>query len=197
MSGGCVSARKMKAGYLRVSTEEQRLDRQVFGLDSMCDELHLETVSACTCSRPVYEALIDKLQPGDTLVVWQVDRAYRSTVDAIIEVEKLHKRGVSFQIVSLNIDTATPDGMLVYTMIAALAQWERATLSERTKQGLEAARRRGKTLGRPRKLSLSDVEHAVVSLNQPGATVATVAKELGVSERTLQRRMKQRQGGVV
>ncbi|MEO1243777.1 MAG: recombinase family protein [Pseudomonadota bacterium] len=179
----------MKTGYLRVSTEDQSTNRQIDALESVCDKLYFEQVSACAKSRPVYEQITSSLNPEDTLVVWSVDRAYRSTVDAILEVEKIHKRGANFQILNLNIDTATPDGMLVYTMLAALAQWERATLSERTKQGLAAARRRGKTLGRPRKLSPMGIEHAARLLEQPGATYNSVAKTLRVSERTLLRRI--------
>lgn len=179
----------MRAGYLRVSTDEQRPDRQIDALKDLCDELHIETVSAVAKSRPVYEGLIAKLTAGDTLVVWHVDRAYRSTVDAILEVQKLHARNINLMIVSLDIDTATPDGMLVYTMIAAMAQWERSTLSARTKQGLEAARRRGKRLGRPRKLSTKQTRCAMHMLSTPGANVNCVAKLYGVSGRTLARRI--------
>lgn len=180
---------QMKAGYLRVSTDEQRPDRQIDALRAVCDELHVETVSAVAKSRPVYEALIAGLKKGDTLVVWQVDRAYRSTVDAITEVEKLHQRNINFLIVSLDVDTATADGMLVYTVIAAMAQWERATLSERTKQGLAAARRRGKRLGRPPKLTPDQTKRALDLLAKPGATIDGIAQKFGVSGRTLARRL--------
>lgn len=142
-----------KIGYLRVSTTEQCVDRQIDGLTPLCDEMHIEKLSAVARERPVFEAVLERLMPGDTLVVWDVDRAFRSTVDAIQQAEKLRARGIAFQIVNLGVDTSTADGMLIYTVIAALAEHERKRLSERTKEGLEAARRRGKQIGRPRKLS--------------------------------------------
>ena len=145
----------MKLGYLRVSTEEQRPDRQIDGMRPLCDELHIETCSAVANKRPVFDHILNTLKKGDTLVVWDVDRAFRSTVDAINYAEKLRERGIEFRIVSLGVDTSTADGMLVYTVVAALAEHERKRLSERTKQGLEAARRRGKRIGRPRKLTPS------------------------------------------
>lgn len=185
----------MKTGYLRVSTDDQSTNRQIDALESVCDKLYFEQVSACAKSRPVYEQITSSPNPEDTLVVWSVDRAYRSTVDAILEVEKIHKRGANFQILNLNIDTATPDGMLVYTMLAALAQWERATLSERTKQGLAAARRRGRRLGRPRKLSERKTANALRLLEKSGATLESVAMQLGVSQRTLRRRIGELCGG--
>ena len=73
---------------MRVSTLEQRPDRQVEGLSAICDELHIERLSATSRSRPVYEAVVRRLEPGDTLVVWDLDRAFRSTADVLSEAEK-------------------------------------------------------------------------------------------------------------
>lgn len=179
----------MKAGYLRVSTEEQRPDRQIDGLKSCCDELHIEKVSACAKSRPVYETLIEKLRPGDALVVWSIDRAFRSTRDALDEVEKLLARGVHFHNVSLNVDTGTPDGMLVFTVLAAMAQWERETIRRRTREGMEAARKRGKQIGRPRKLTDKQIAVAMREHEKKGRAKDEIAQRLGVSTRTLARRL--------
>lgn len=179
----------MKAGYLRVSTEEQRPDRQIDGLKALCDQLHIEKLSACAKSRPVYERVVAGLAAGDTLVVWSVDRAYRSTRDALNEVEKLLARGVNFQNVSLNVDTASPDGMLVFTVLAAMAQWERETIRRRTREGLKAARSRGKKIGRPRKLSEKQIAKALRQHGEKGLGKAEIAAKLGVSERTLARRL--------
>ncbi|MDX3973493.1 recombinase family protein [Shinella sp.] len=142
-----------KIAYIRVSTPEQRHDRQVQGLRGLCDELHIETLSACSAKRPVYEKVLKRLKSGDMLVVWDLDRAFRSVVDALTEAEKLRARGVHFQIANLNIDTTTPAGIFVYTMLSALAEFERRTLSQRTKEGMEAARRNGARIGRPPVLS--------------------------------------------
>ncbi len=177
----------MKLGYLRVSTEEQRPDRQIDGLSPLCDELHIEKLSAVARRRPVFEAVLDRLCPGDTLVVWDLDRAFRSTVDAIQQAEKLRSRGIEFQIVNLGVDTATAEGMLVYTFIAAMAEYERKRLSERTKQGLEAARKRGKKIGRPRKMTARQVRAAKSKLEAGEASIEELAALNGVHPWTLTR----------
>ncbi|WP_297339337.1 recombinase family protein, partial [Pseudophaeobacter sp.] len=109
----------MKIGYLRVSTEDQNIARQADALRPICDELHVETLSAVAKSRPVFEAVLAKLTAGDTLVVWDLDRAFRNTKDALIHADNLQERGVNFQIVSLGVDTATADGRLAFTVVAA------------------------------------------------------------------------------
>ncbi|MEP2987310.1 MAG: recombinase family protein, partial [Roseibium sp.] len=78
-----------KIGYLRVSKHEQSPDRQIDGLRGLCDELHIERLSAVSAKRPVFEALVAQLKSGDALVVWDLDRAFRSTIDAITTAEKL------------------------------------------------------------------------------------------------------------
>lgn len=141
----------MKIGYLRVSTEDQNHQRQLDSLKFVCDELHIETLSAVSKKRPVFAKVLKKLKAGDTLVVHDLDRAFRSTLDALKQADKLRERGIEFQILSLNVDTGTPAGQLVYTVMAAFAQYERDILSRRTKEGMAAAKRRGKHIGRPRK----------------------------------------------
>jgi DNA invertase Pin-like site-specific DNA recombinase len=183
----------VKVGYLRVSTQEQRPDRQVDGLRSRCDRLFVETVSAVRRNRPVYEAVIEDLRPGDTLVVWDLDRAFRSVIDAVTEAERLRAKGIEFEIANLQIDTATPAGMLVYTVMSAFAEFERRTLIQRTKEGVEAARRRGKRLGRPPKLNGAQLAEARLRLCAPGATVRAVAREFGVAPWTLTRALRPRE----
>ncbi len=177
----------MRIGYLRVSTEEQRPHRQVDGLGPVCDELHVERLSAVAKKRPVFDAVLGKLARGDTLVVWDLDRAFRSTVDAITQAERLRERGIEFQIVTLGVDTATADGKLVYTVIAAMAEYERSRLSERTKQGLDAARKRGKRLGRPPKMSKAQVLAAQQKLANKEATITEIAALNGVNPWTVTR----------
>lgn len=176
-------------GYLRVSTAEQRPDRQIDGLRMICDELHIETLSAVSPHRPVYGRVVSELLPGDMLVVWDLDRAFRSVVDALTEAEKLRKRGVHFRIATLNIDTSTPAGMFVYTMMSALAEFERRTLSQRTKEGLAAARQRGARLGRPPKLTGEQIREAKQRIAS-GERVSIIADDYGVAAWTLSRALR-------
>ena len=175
----------MKIGYLRVSTEEQKPDRQVDGLKSHCDKIYFERVSAVSRKRPVYESVLKRLKTGDTLVVWDLDRAFRSTVDALMEAEKLRGRGIEFQIVTLNVDTATPSGELIYTVMAAFAQFERQNLIKRTREGMAAAKKRGQHIGRPYKLSEEDVTHAYHEIKAGRASIRGMASRLGCSRDTL------------
>ena len=182
----------MKIGYLRVSTEAQKEDRQEDGLKALCDEIYVEKISGASKKRPVYQEVIGKLRPGDALVVWDLDRAFRSTVDALLEAEKLRHRGIAFQIVNLNVDTATPSGELIYTVMAAFAQFERQTLIRRTKEGMEAARRRGKHIGRPYKLSERDVARARQRVAAGHSSITRMADRLGCSRGTLSRAMQRK-----
>ena len=168
-----------KIGYARVSTPEQRHDRQILGLRELCDELHIETFSARTTKRPVYEAVLAKLAAGDMLVVWDLDRAYRSVVDAITEADKLLARGVQFQIVTLNIDTTTPEGRFVYMIQSAVAELERRRTSRRTKEELAAARARGSRIGRPPTMSDDEIRDARARV-AVGKSRSAVAREMGV-----------------
>ncbi len=175
---------------MRVSTREQCVDRQVDALTSLCDELHVERLSACNHKRPVYARVMRGLNAGDTLVILDLDRAYRSTVDAITEMEKLKAKGAFLQILNLHLDTSTPSGLLVYTIVAACAAFERQMLSQRTKEGLAAARERGQRLGRPCKLTAAQIAQARRHLLNPGATLTAIARDYGVAPWTLTRSLR-------
>lgn len=179
-----------RIAYLRVSTSEQKLDRQIDGLKHFYDELHVETVSAVSKSRPVYDSVMRQLKPGDTFVVWSLDRAWRSTKDALNEIDGLKTRGIAIHIASMSIDTSSPFGKLLYTFISALAEFERDLLSERTKEGLAAARARGKRLGRPPKLSRRQVNNAARRIHERGESTKAVADSYGVASWTLLRAMR-------
>ncbi len=179
----------MKIGYLRVSTEAQKEDRQEDGLKALCDELYVEKLSAVSKTRPVYQQVIDKLQAGDTLVVWDLDRAFRSTVDALLEVEKLRRREIEFKIVNLNVDTATPSGALIFTVMAAFSQFERQTLIRRTKEGMVAAKLRGKHIGRPRNPILEEVVLAHSRIEAGEGTIEEIAAGYGCSRKKLEQEL--------
>lgn len=180
-----------RLGYIRTSTDEQVTARQIDGLKPHCDELFIESgVSASQACRPVYDKVIQCLEPGDVLVVWDLDRAFRSTVDAVLQLETLKSQGVEFKIVSLNIDTSTPAGMLIYTILAALAQWERDTIRQRTREGIAAARARGKRIGRPPKLTAEQLDEIQSRLDAGKTTITSAAKATGVHPWTLSRALK-------
>jgi len=181
---------KKKVGYLRVSTAEQRPDRQIDALKPICDELHIEKLSAVAKHRPVFERVVSSLENGDFLVVWDLDRGFRSAKDALNHFDQLRDRGVGIQIASLQIDTSTPHGKLIYTFISGLAEFERSTLSLRTKQGLEATRRRGTKLGQPPKMTDQQIKNAIKKLKGLGATKKSVAQFYGVHPWTLTRAIK-------
>ena len=175
-----------RIGYLRVSTQDQNLDRQIDGLKGICDELQVEKLSATASHRPIFEGIIESLAAGDTFVVWDLDRAFRSTIDAITTADQLRERGIHFQIVTLNVDTSTPSGNLIYTMMAAFGEFERLNLIERTKQRMAAARRRGKVIGRPK--ALDDEKLALAfRLLKEGKTKTEVAALLNCHPRTISR----------
>jgi len=181
-----------KIAYIRVSTPEQNHDRQIHGLRGLCDELHIETISAVSKSRPVYEKVMRRLRSGDVFVIWDLDRAYRSTRDALDQLDRLRSRNILIQIANLGLDTSTPYGVLIYTIIGALAQFERDLLSQRTKEGMEAARRKGKQIGRPRKLSDETLLRINGHIRAREFTHEEVAAQFGVHEWTLRRNLKER-----
>lgn len=183
-----------RVGYLRCSRNDQNEDRQIDGLLPHCDEMHVEFISAASRSRPMFDALIESLRPRDTMVVWDIDRAFRSSFDALDVERSLRARGVTFQIVKVAMDTATAEGEFVFTILSALAQFERRLLSRRTKEGLAAARRRGARLGRPPKLNEVQLSDARQRIAEKTATVAVIATELKVSPWTLTRSLKRMRG---
>ncbi|MBA3506476.1 MAG: recombinase family protein, partial [Betaproteobacteria bacterium] len=144
----------MDIGYARVSTGEQTLDLQLDALHAAgCGTVYRETASGTKADRPVLEDVLSYLRKGDTLVVWRLDRLGRSLKHLIETVERLEAMGVGFQSVTEAIDTTTSGGKLVFHIFAALAEFERTLIRERTRAGLKAARARGRQGGRPMTLS--------------------------------------------
>jgi DNA invertase Pin-like site-specific DNA recombinase len=174
-------------GYARVSTDDQTVALQTDALESAsCARIFTETASGKNTKRPELEAALDYLNEGDTLVVWRLDRLGRNVVDLITLVEELKERGIEFRSLTEHIDTSSPGGRLIFTVFAGLAQMERELLSERTKAGLNAARKRGKVPGRPPALTNEQIDHAV-EMHANGTSYAEISRVLGVSRDTVTR----------
>lgn len=177
-----------KVGYARVSTEDQRLDLQLAALRKVCDRIvEDQGVSGSTSKRPGLISVLRSLKPGDTLIVWRLDRLGRSIQDLIYIIEKLGKRQIDFQSLTENIDTASAGGRLVFHMLAAMAEFERCLIRERTCAGLEAARARGQRLGRRPSLSDAERQSACDAVVVDGEDAPEVARRYGVHPRTLAR----------
>ncbi len=144
----------IKLGYARVSTLEQNLDLQLDSLQGEgCKHIFTDKVSGVKSVKPEFEKLITYARPGDTIVVWKLDRLGRSTVQLIELIEKLKIQGIHLKSLSESIDTSTATGNLFFQFMCILAEHERNVIRERTKAGLTAARVRGRKGGRPSGLS--------------------------------------------
>lgn len=178
----------MLVGYARVSTQLQDTELQRVALDAAgCGKLFLEKASGAQRDRPELHAALEYMREGDTLVVWKLDRLARSLKQLIETVEAMEARGIGFQSLTEKIDTTSPGGKLVFHLFAALAEFERGLIRERTLAGLAIARAQGRAGGRPRSLDEKSLVAARAMLQSPDLTVAEVAKRLGVSVATLYR----------
>ncbi|ENP2198811.1 recombinase family protein [Salmonella enterica] len=139
-----------KIGYIRVSTNDQNTDLQRNALISAeCEQIFDDKMSGTKASRPGLKHALKRLQSGDTLVVWKLDRLGRSVKNLVILISELYERGIHFQSLTDSIDTSTPMGRFFFHVMSALAEMERELIVERTKAGLAAARAKGRTGGRP------------------------------------------------
>ena len=178
----------MLVGYARVSTQDQDTSLQRVALEGAgCDRVFQETASGAQRDRPELLAALEYMREGDTLVVWKLDRLARSLKQLIETVEALEQRGVGFRSLTENIDTTSPGGKLIFHIFAALAEFERGLIRERTMAGLASAKARGRVGGRPKALSDKDKAAARALLADGGITVAEVAQRVGVSPATLYR----------
>lgn len=178
----------MKIGYARVSTEEQSLDLQIEALKRAgCNRIFTDYgISGKGFDRPGLHAALSTLKAGDLLVVWRLDRLGRSLSKLVQLVEGLGRREVEFQSLTESINTTSPGGRLTFHIMAALAEFERALISERTRAGMAVARKKGRHLGRPPSMSPEQVSAARRSLKN-GERSEIVAKRFNVTLRTLKR----------
>jgi len=177
------------AAYCRLSTADQCADMQLDALRaSGCERVFVKKASSGARDRPELKSALRALQPGDTLVVWKLDRLARSLRQLIDTIERLQARGVGFKSLTESIDTTTSGGRLIFHIMGALAEFERSIIRERTVAGLAAARERGCVGGRRRKLSDSDVLSARAA-RAAGASIPDLASRYGVGVSTIYRRL--------
>ncbi|MEU0156911.1 recombinase family protein [Micromonospora fulviviridis] len=176
----------IRIGYARVSTGGQKLERQLDALKAAgCRRVFAEKQSGRDTDRPELAVCLEFMQPGDTLVVPALDRLSRSLQDLITTVGELRGRGVGFTSLHENLDTTTPGGRLVFHVFAALAEFIRELIVSGTREGLAAARARGRIGGRPTVMNADLIRAARDMLPNPDASVTSIAKLLGVSPGTL------------
>lgn len=188
----------MKIGYARVSTDEQNLDLQIDALKAAgCGQVFTDQgVSGGTHPhhREGFAAALAAINSGDTFAVWKLDRVGRSLGQLISLLGEFDAQGVEFQSLSDGIDTTTAGGKLVFHIMGALAEFERSLISERTKAGMKASRRRGKHLGRPPALSEEQLILAKREIDAKRETIGGMASVLEVDRNTLSRALKKFRG---
>ncbi|MEK5061858.1 resolvase [Paenibacillus sp. FSL H7-0326] len=184
-----------KIGYARVSTEDQHLELQIDALRAAGVEerdIFMEKVTGAKKDRPELEKLLSYMKPGDAVIVWKLDRIGRS-IKHLIELSELFKTSnIEFVSLKEKIDTSTATGRLMFNMLAALAEFEREMIIERTHAGLAAARSRGRQGGRPKK-DEADIERAVKLYKSEAYSIADITEMTGVSKATLYRNVKQKE----
>jgi DNA invertase Pin-like site-specific DNA recombinase len=178
----------MLIGYARVSTTEQNLDLQMDALKKAeCERLFTDTASGAKAERTGMEQALAFARKRDTLLVWKLDRLGRSLRHLVETLASLRDRGIGFRSLQESIDTTTSGGKLVFHVFAALAEFERDIIRERTLAGLAAARARGRMGGRPRNLDDKKKRHAVTLHADPSNSVKDICRTLGISKATLYR----------
>lgn len=174
-------------GYARVSTAEQNLNRQLDMLNKYgIDKIYSEKITGTRKDRPELQKMLENLSNGDTVVIESLSRLGRSTKNLIELMELFYDKGVNLVSLKENIDTTTPTGKLLFTLISAISQFERDCLAERTKEGLAAARARGRKGGRPH-VSKNMIEKAIKLYNSKEYTLNEIKELTGVSRSTLYR----------
>src|SRR5438270_781075 len=186
---------RMLVGYVRVSkadgsqvTDLQRDALKAAGVTAR--HIYEDTASGKRDDRPGLAACLKALREGDTLIVWKLDRLGRDLRHLVNTVHDLTARGIGFRVLSghgASIDTASPSGKLVFGIFAALAEFERELIVERTRAGMAAARARGRSGGRPYKMTAAKLRLAMAAMGQPETQVGALCAELGITRQTLYR----------
>ncbi len=178
----------MKIGYARVSTEEQNLDRQLESLKEVgCEKVFQEKITGTKKERPELDKLMEQLRSGDLIIVSDLTRLSRSVKDLFSLVDQIEKKGANIKSLKESwMDTSTPQGKLMFTIFAGISQFERDLISQRTLEGLAAARARGRKGGRPKKDDKS-INLALKMYQEKIYSVSEITEATGVSKTTIYR----------
>ncbi|WP_044150562.1 recombinase family protein [Phaeodactylibacter xiamenensis] len=186
----------MKIGYARVSTKDQNLSLQKDALQKEgCELIFEEKASGAKSDRPELRRMIDQLRKGDIVVIWKLDRLGRSLRDLVNLVTEIQDKGAGLKSLNDSIDTTTPQGKLTFHLFAALAEFERDIISERTKAGLESARARGRKGGRPKGLSEQAKNKAIIAetlYREGDFSVKQICQHLDIARSTFYKLLKHR-----
>lgn len=178
----------MHIGYARVSTQDQETQAQIGALkEAGCERIFHEKASGGRWDRPELHRLLEQLRRGDVVVVWKLDRLSRSLKDLLLTLEKVEAAGADFQSLTEAIDTSTPAGRMMMQIVGSFAEFERAMLRERTRCGLEAARKEGRVGGRRPKLTAQQQEAIVAMVASSQKTGADAARLFRVHPSTVAR----------
>lgn len=181
-----------RVGYARVSTDKQSTDQQVAELRRAgCKKIFIDDgIRATAKIRPGLIKAKAALKSGDVFVVWAIDRAFRSTLEAIVFLESINADGIEFLSLTQNIDTRSPEGRKWFIDTASWAEYEREIISRRTKLQMNDAKKRGVQFGRKRSLTPRATHRAFIQVKEQGKTMTSVAKRFGCSPITLRRAFK-------
>lgn len=179
-------------GYARTSTSDrQSTDLQVDALRAAgCVEIIEDQMSGSRDDRPGLKKLLEVVKPGDNVTVWKLDRLGRSVPHLLSLIQEFQNRNVTFRSLTEVVDTSTPSGKFLVTILCAVAEMERNILIQRTKAGIEAARLRGRVGGRPMKVTNEQIVMARKLLEDPSNSVASICRSLGIAKSTFYRTIK-------
>jgi len=183
----------MQIGYARLATSKQTTIAQSAALTAAgCEVVFQERASGGRWDRPELHRLLDRLRPGDVVVVWKLDRLSRSLQDVLTILDRVQEKKAGFRSLTEAIDTTTPAGCMMMQMVAAFVEFERAMLRERTKIGLDAARKDGRIGGRRPKLKPRQQQEIVQMVRLGKKTAADAARLFGVHRATVSRLLQRR-----
>lgn len=181
----------MLIGYARVSTAEQETNAQIDALTKAgCECIYQEKRSGGSMARPQLQLLLRTLRPGDTVVVYKLDRIARSLKDLLTIIERIEEKGAEFQSLTEHFDTKSPAGRMIFQIVGAFAEFERELIRERTRVGMAAAKKRGVKMGRPCAVTEEEEDDILRKMRSGKYTKSALAREYDCDISSIKRAMK-------